>query len=373
MITIREVSSRKQRREFIRFPLKLYRGNPYFVPALYGDEKRLFKKNCHYNEISESVYFLAYDEAGKVVGRIHGILHLTANEKWRQRRVRFTRFDAIDDQRVADALFAALESWAKTRGMTEIVGPLGFSDLEREGLLIEGFDQLSTFEEQYNFPYYQKLIENCGYTKEVDWLEHRLSLPDEPDERLDRVADKIMKRYNLHVAEAKNTGEYLKLYAGKFFDILDKTYAEIYGTIPFTEAMKKDLIKSFRQILDLRFIRLILDEKGDPVCFGLCFPSIGCALQKSGGRLTIPTLFKILHAVKKPEIIDLGLIGVTAEYRNKGVTALLISEIMNLLKHEGVKFMETNLNLEDNYAILNYWKVFNSVQHKRRRSFVKEI
>ncbi len=372
MVIVQQVKTKKQQRAFVRFPLKLYKGNPNFVPPLYGDELAVFKKDYHYNEVAEATYFLAYRN-GKIVGRISAILHRTANEKWKQRRVRFTRFDCINDEQVAKALFSAVEKWAHDRGMSEVVGPLGFSDLEREGLLIEGFEELSTFEEQYNYPYYQKLIEACGYQKDVDWVEHKLYLPKEEDERIARLSDKIMKRYELHMGEAKNVRDFIARYADKFFDILDETYTDVYGCVPFTDAMKRELIKSFKQIIDLRFVALILDKDENPVCFGLCFPSIGKALQKSGGRLTIPTLVKILRSVKNPEIIDLGLIGVIPEYRNKGVTAVLVNGIMNMMKTGGVKYCETNLNLEENHAILNQWKAFDNVLHKRRRAFVKQI
>ncbi len=372
MIEIKQVKNKKEQREFVEFPLKLYKGNPNFVPPLYGDEMAVFKPDYHYYEVADAVYFLAYKD-GVTAGRISGILHRTANEKWRQRRVRFTRFDCIDDIEVARALFGAVEKWAKEQGMSEVVGPLGFSDLEREGLLIEGFDELSTFEEQYNFPYYQALIEGCGYIKEVDWVEHKLYLPAERDVRMKRIANRIMERYGLHMAEAKNTNEFLARYSEKFFDILDETYADIYGCVPFTDKMKKELIKSFKQIIDMRFIALILDKDGEPVCFGLCFPSIGKALQKSGGRLTPAALLRVLRSVKKPEILDLGLIGVVPAYRNKGVTAILIEGIMDMLENSSVQYCETNLNLEDNYAVLNHWKAFANVQHKRRRCFVKSI
>lgn len=372
MIHIEEVKTRAQRRAFVQFPLKLYKGNPYFVPPLYMDEMKMFKKNYSYNDQAEAVYFLAYDEK-KVVGRISGILQRVANEKWKQKRVRFTRFDSIDDQEVANALFAAVENWAREKGMEEVVGPLNFSDLEREGLLIEGFDELATFEEQYNFPYYQKLIENLGYQKEVDWIEHKLYLPKERDERLPRLSQKILDRYGLHMSEAKNTRDFLKKYADKFFEVLDASYDEIYGTVPFTDNMKKTLIANFKLIIDLKFIRIILDKDERPVCFGICFASLAKALQKSGGRLTIPALFRVLKAVKHPQIIDLALIGVVEEYRMKGVSSVLINELINMLDEDGVEYCETNLNLEDNYSIHNMWKSFDSVQHKRRRSYVKKI
>ena len=372
MIEIQEVRSSKQKREFLQFPLKLYKGNDCFVPPLYGDEKKIFRANYHYYEQSEAVYYLAYENR-KVVGRISGILQRASNEKWGQKRVRFTRFDCIDDPAVAKALFAAVEGWAKRRGMQEIVGPLGFSDLEREGLLIEGFDELATFEEQYNFPYYQSLIEGCGYEKEVDWLEHKLYLPKELDPRYERLSARIMERYNLHFSTAKNINEFLKKHADDIFRLIDITYDEIYGTVPFSASMKKELIASFKMIVDLRFVGVILDENERPVCFGFCLPSISRAVQPSGGKLTIPTIFRILKSVKNPQIIDLALIGVVPEYRMKGVSSVILYRLMQMLQTEGVEYCETNLNLEDNYSILNQWRAFDNVQHKRRRCFIKKL
>ena len=192
MVEVREVTTPALRRAFLNFPLKLYRGNDCFVPPLYGDEKKLFRKDYHYYEHAEAVYFIAL-RGKKVVGRISGIIQRAANERWHQKRVRFTRFDCIDDKEVAAALFGKVEAWAREKGMEEAVGPLGFSDLEREGLLIEGFDELSTFEEQYNYPYYQALIEGLGYEKEVDWVEHKLYAPAQPDERIREVREKMMQ------------------------------------------------------------------------------------------------------------------------------------------------------------------------------------
>lgn len=374
MITVSEVKTAKQRKQFVNFPLKLYKNNSYFVPPLYGDEMDVFKKNYMYYDTCEAVYYLAYDEAGHVVGRISGILQKASNEKWGQKRVRFTRFDAIDDQQVADVLFAAVEAWARQKGMEEVVGPLGFSDWEREGLLIEGFDYLSTFEEQYNYPYYQRLIENCGYGKDVDWLEHRLyRLPDAELERFGRVSGKMMERCGLRFDNSKNTDEFIKLYADKFFEIVDTTYAQIYGTVPFTDKMKKALIANFRLIIDVKFVTVILDKDDNVVAFGLCFPGIGEALQKSGGRLTLPTIVKLLKLVKHPKVLDMGLIGVTDEYKHKGIATAVLYHFAKQLSDSGVEYAETNLNLEDNLPVINLWKNFEHIQHKRRRSFVKKI
>ena len=271
MIEIREVKGRKEIKRFIEFPLDMYKNNPYFVPPLYGDEKKLFRKDYVYADQCDTVYYNAYRD-GKIVGRISGILQKAANEKWGQKRVRFTRFDAIDDPEVAKALFDAVEAWAKEKGMEEVVGPLGFSDLEREGLLIDGFEWLSTFEEQYNFPYYQKLIEDLGYEKEVDWIERRMFPPEKVDERIIRISDRIMERYGLRIAKTKNTREFLRLYADKFFEILDTTYAEIYGTVPFTDKMKALMIDNFKLIIDQRFVQVIVDKDDRIVCLGCASP-----------------------------------------------------------------------------------------------------
>lgn len=373
MVEIKEVKTKKQQKEFLNFPLDMYKDNPYFAPPIYSAEKTIFRADYMYYDQSEAVYYNAYRD-GKIVGRISGILHLAANAKWGQTRVRFTRFDSIDDQEVASALFNAVENWAKEKGMTEVVGPLGFSDLEREGLLIEGFDYLNTFEEQYNYPYYQKLIENCGYGKEVDWIEHQLTLPESGlDPRVTEISFRMMKRYNLHFGTAKNTSEFLKKYAEKIFKIWDETYDKIYGTVPFTEKMKKDSVTNFKLLIDLRYLTIILDENEDVVAFGVVFPSITKALQKTGGRLTLGCIARVLRSVKRPEVVDLGVIGVTEKYMNKAISTAIFAKMAQSDLWKSVKYLETNLNLEDNDSINNMWKMFNDNQHKRRRCFIKQL
>ena len=369
---LREVKTRKEIRDFVNFPLRLYKGNPYFVPCFYADELALFKDDYLYRDQADYVCYSVYD-GKKIVGRIVGILQKVSNEKWKQKRVRFNRFDCIDDQEVADMLLGAVEDWARSLGMDEVVGPLGFSDMEREGLLIEGFDYLSTFEEQYNYSYYQRLIENHGYTKEVDWLERRLFLKGKPSDRLTRFSNLIMERNHLHFAEAKNTKDFLKKYGEKFFELCEKTYDPLYMTVPFSENIKKSLVKSFELIIDLRFVAMILDENENPICFGLVFPSIGKAIQKSGGRMTPATLVRLLRAIKKPRVLDFALIGVDPAYANRGVPAVLLGKTQEYLAMAGIEYAETNLNLETNQSVQNLWKNFESIQHKRRRSFVRSL
>ena len=369
---LREVKTRKEIRDFVNFPLRLYKGNPYFVPCFYADELALFKDDYLYRDQADYVCYSVYD-GKKIVGRIVGILQKVSNEKWKQKRVRFNRFDCIDDQEVADMLLNAVEDWARSLGMDEVVGPLGFSDMEREGLLIEGFDYLSTFEEQYNYSYYQRLIENHGYTKEVDWLERRLFLKGKPSDRLTRFSNLIMERNHLHFAEAKNTKDFLKKYGEKFFELCEKTYDPLYMTVPFSENIKKNLVKSFELIIDLRFVAMILDENENPICFGLVFPSIGKAIQKSGGRMTPATLIRLLRAIKKPRVLDFALIGVDPAYANRGVPAVLLGKTQEYLAMAGIEYAETNLNLETNQSVQNLWKNFESIQHKRRRSFLRSF
>lgn len=372
MIEIKEVKTKKDEKEFIDFPLRLYKGNPYFVPPLYGDEKALFKKETVYSEQAETVFYVAKKD-GKTVGRIQGILQRVSNEKWNQKRVRFTRFDCIESQDVANELFSAVENWARGKGMAEVVGPLGYSDLDREGLLVEGFDQISTFEEQYNYAYYPALLEAAGYKKEVDWVEWKLSAPKEIDERIERVSNRMMEKYGLRLGTAKNSREFVKKWGDEFFKVLDETYVEIYQSVPFTEKMKKNLIDSFKLIINVNYATVILDKNDKVVGFGIAFPSIGKAIQKSGGRLTPAAIVRLLKAIKKPKVIDLALIGVIPEYRNKAIATSIISGMMKMLTDGGIEYAETNLNLETNANILNQWKAFDSVQHKRRRSYVKQL
>lgn len=372
MLEIREVKTKKEQRAFLNFPLKMYKDNPCFVPPLYMDEKKIFNDDYVYLDTCEAVYFNAYRD-GKQVGRISGILQKASNELRNEKRVRFTRFDAVNDPEVAKGLFAAVEKWALDKGMDTICGPLGFSDLEREGLLIEGFDQLSTFEEQYNADYYQRLIEECGYEKEVDWLESKIMLPESDDGTLEKMTDFIMKRYDLHFGQSKNTRDFLKKYADQFFELLDSAYADIYGTVPFTDGMKKMMMDNFKLIIDTKHVAVILDQDEQVVCLGICFPSIARTVQKSGGHITPAALVKLLRAIKHPKIIDLGLVAVRRDYLNRGIATAISAELMKMLREDGVEYAETNLNLEDNSAILNMWKRFKTEQHKRRRSFVKKL
>ena len=370
MVSVKEVKTARDIKEFIEFPLRLYKDCPYFVPPLYSDEKKLLRSGgC--SDTAESVFFLAVRD-GKTVGRIQGIIQKQYNETHDTSDARFTRFDTIDDKEVAEALFSAIEGWASDCGMKKICGPLGYDDLDREGLLIEGFEENSTFEEQYNYEYYAGLIEGCGFTKDVDWLEYELKMPEKRNEMLARVAKRTMEMHGLHIASTKlNKRAYIEKYRDGFFECLDVCYRHLYGTVPISPEKQDELIAQFMMIVNKEYAVFICDKDERVVGFGLCFPAIGDAVKKSGGRLTPATIWRILKAVKNPETIDLGLVAIRPEYQNAGINAVIINGMLDILEEGKVKRCETNLNLESNTAVQAQWKYFNARQHKRRRSYKK--
>ena len=373
MIEIVRVVSKKDKKEFVDFPLRMYKDNKYFAPPIYADEMTIFSNKNAYFASSESVFFLAKED-GKTVGRIQGIIQKQYNEIHNEKRLRFTRFDAVDDERVAKALFDALIEFGKEKQMEILCGPLGYSDLEREGLLVYGFDQMSTFAEQYNYPYYEKLIESVGLTKEVEWLEFKVKFPKTKSEKIKRVAERTLEINNLHIADPKlSKRKLLKKYADGIFNCLDVCYKELYGTVPFTDEVKKQVLSQFNLVIAKKYILVILDENDEVVAFAFCMPAIGKALQKSSGKLTLPAIVKLLKAIKNPNVIEFCLIGVVPKYQSKGVNAIALDGIMDMLSKGNISHCETNLCLDYNSKILAQWKYFDAENHKRRRSYFKKI
>ncbi len=372
-LKIISVKTKKDRKEFVEYPLRLYKGNPYFVPPFYADEMNIFTSKNIYNQTCDNAFFLA-KRGKKTVGRIQGIIQKQYNEIRNSTQARFTRFDCENNLETAKALFNAVEVWAKINCMTNVVGPLGYSDLEREGLLIEGFNFLATFEEQYNYDYYGSLVEGCGYSKDVDWLEHRIFSCKEDFSRYNKILEHTLKKYNLHLGDKTlSKREYINRYKDGIFNCLDECYKNLYGTVPFTDGMKKQIIEQFVLFIDPKYIATVLDENEEVVAFGLCMPGLGEAVQKSGGRLTPACILRLLKSLKKPRSIDFALVGIMPRYRNTGLTVFMFTVLENLFKDTNIEYMETNLNLEDNVAILSMWKRFEHIQHKRRRSYIKQL
>lgn len=373
MVEIVQVKTKKQQKKFVMFQLELYKNNPYFVPPIISDELTIFDKNKNANyDDCETIYYLAYRD-GKVVGRIAGILQRASNKKMSQKYVRFSRVDFINDIEVARALFEAVESWAKSLGMEAVHGPLGFNDLEREGLLIEGFDQMSCFEENYNYHYYKGIIEQLGYEKDVDWLEYLFPIADKVDERAVRLSELLKKKYGLKTVEIKNTTKLIDLYKDQIFALINECYSPLYGVVPITKKLEDQLVKQFKLVISHRFISLVVDNEGKLVGLGVVFPSIAKAIKAMNGKLFSFKIFKLLRAIKKPKLVDTVFIAVTAEYRNKGVTAFIFNEIWSNLIDLKVTQAESLLQLESNITIRNQFASFNGKQHKRRRCFIKHI
>ena len=373
MVKLKEVKTKKDIKTFVDFPNKLYKDCKYYSYPLRSDELGMFnpKKNLSLSDC-EVVSYLAYND-GEVVGRIQGIIQRAYNKKTGENRIRFSRFDSVNDIEVARALFDAIEKWGKEHGMTIIHGPLGYSDLDREGMLIEGFDEMCTFEEWYNYPYYKELLERLGYEKDVDWLERKIYPPDKVDAKVERIAQMVEKRYNLKKVEMKSKRKFLKKYKDGIFDVLDEAYNDLYGVVPYTKELKEQLFKQFKAYVDLKFCFVIVDENDKVISFGVSLPALNKAVYKSRGRLTIPAIFRLLKALKHPEVVDFAIIGVKPEWQNRGVNALALRYIMANMAKFGVKYCETNLCLENNVKINQTWSYIKHDIVRRRRAFKKEL
>ncbi len=375
-VTIKQVSTAKELRAFIRFNYILYKDNPYSVPDLYDDMLNTFdpKKNAAL-EFCEAAYFLAYRE-GKIVGRVAAIINKRANETWNKRSVRFGWIDFIDDPEVSKALIETVEQWGKERGMTEIQGPLGFTDMDAEGMLVEGFDELSTMATIYNYPYYPKHIEQMGFEKDADWVEFRINVPDSVPEKMQRIADIVCRKYKLHVKKLKNMKEVNRgNYGPRIFKLINECYAQLYGYSQMTERQIMQYVKRYLPILDLRMVTLIEDENNELVGVGVSMPSLSVALQKAKGRLLPFGWYYLLKALywKKPHTLDLLLVGIKPEYQSKGVNALLFTDLIPAYNKLGLLDAESNPELETNNKVQAQWEYFETRQHKRRRAYRKQI
>ena len=374
-ILIKNVSNKKDLKRFIRFNYELYKNNPYSVPDLYDDMVGTFstEKNAAF-EFCEADYFLAYKD-DKLVGRVSAIINRRANETWNKKEVRFGWIDFVDDPEVSKALLDTVEAWGKERGMEAIVGPLGFTDMDAEGMLVEGFDQLSTMATIYNYPYYPQHMERLGFEIEADWVEYKLTVPDKLPEKFVRISEIILQKYNLKIRKLKRSEIKEKNYGQKIFDLINEAYAPLYGYSKMTQGQINQYIKTYLPLIDLRMVSLVEDEAGELVAVGISMPSLSKALQKAKGKMLPFGWFHLLKAlfVKKPDVLDLLLVGVKPEYQSKGVNALLFYDLVPTYQKMGFKYGESNPELELNKKVQAQWSAFESVQHKRRRAFRKSI
>ena len=375
-VEIKKVNSKAELKRFIRFNYEFYKENKYAVPDLYDDMLNTFspKKNAAF-EFCEADYFLAYRE-GQIVGRVAAIINHRANEQWNKRTVRFGWIDFIDDIEVSRALIDTVKQWGKERGMDCLEGPLGFTDMDAEGMLVEGFDQLSTMATIYNYPYYPQHMEQLGLQKSADWVEMKIYVPDSIPEKHKRISDIIARKYNLHIRKLTSKKEVLRSGIGhQIFRLINDAYAPLFNFSRMTERQIDQYVKMYVPVLDLRMVSLVENEQNEIVAVGISMASLSEALQKAKGRLFPFGWFYLLRALlwKRPKMLDLLLVGVRPDYQNKGVNALLFTDLIPVYQQLGFEYAESNPELEQNEKVQNQWQYFKTEQHKRRRCYKQSI
>lgn len=375
-VEIKKVSSRKELKKFVRFNYEFYKENPYSVPELYEDVLNTFseEKNPAY-EFCESQCFLAWRD-GKIVGRVAAIINHRANETWNKKVVRFGWIDFIDDIEVSRALIEAVKMWGKERGMSEIEGPLGFTDMDPEGMLIEGFDQLSTMATIYNYPYYPAHMEKLGFGKAADWVEMKIYIPDAIPEKHQRISDIIQRKYNLHIHKYTSKKEVINNGVGrKIFELINEAYAPLFGFSKMTDRQIDLYVNMYIPVVDLRMVSIVEDENNDIVAVGITMPSLSQALQRAKGKMFPLGWYHLLKALmwKRPKMLDLLLIAVRPDFQGKGVNALLFTDLIPVYQQMGFEYAESNPELEWNEKVQSQWQYFKTEQHKRRRCFKAEI
>ncbi len=374
-ILIKAVTSRKDLKIFARFANNLYKGNRFYVPSMPWDDLNTFdkKKNGAF-EFCEAGFYLAY-RGSEVVGRVAAIVNSKANEAWKVRQVRFGWFDFIDDIEVSRALLDKVIEFGRERGMTQIVGPLGFTDFDPEGMLVEGFDRLSTMALIYNHPYYPEHMKKLGYVKETGWVEYRITIPEELPERHIKLARLVMERNGLKIRKLTRRQVKKEKYGRKLFELINETYCVLYGYSLLSEKQIDLYVDVYLGMVDLRMVTFIEDSEGNLIAAGVTMPSLSEALQKCRGELLPFGWWHLLKSMylKKPDTLDLLLVGVKPEWQNKGVNSLLFLDLFKTVKDMGFKYAETNANLETNAKVQAMWAPFEKELHKRRWVFAKEI
>lgn len=372
MVEIVEVKNNRDLKKFVAYVNELYKDNKYFVPDLIVDEVNTLRKdkNPAY-EFSDGVFYLAYRN-GKIVGRIGVLVNRRANEKWGHNYARFSHFDFIDDYEVSSKLMETAIKWSKEHGHTIIHGPLGLTDIDHQGMMVEGFEELDMFITIYNAPYYKDHLEKMGFEKEIDWVEYQIPVPKKPVEKYSRIAEIVKKKYGYKLIEFSRKKDILK-WAEKVFELYNLAYAPLYGTSLLSDKQIKKYIDSFFGFVNPDFIKIVVNREDEVIGFGITFPSLSKAMQKAKGKLFPFGFIHILRAIKKNDTLDLYLIAIHPDYQGTGANALLLESILDeAIKHK-LKFAETGPELEDNIAVQTMWKYVERRQHRRRRIYTKKI
>lgn len=375
MIEIKQIEPTKANlKKFTQFQIDLYDGNPYYVPPLVSDDvATLLPEANPAFDFCEAAYFMAYRN-GKPVGRIAAMINRQVNEKSGSKDARFGFIDFIDDPEVSAALLKAAEDWGRKKGMTKIIGPLGFTDLDHEGMLVNGFEELSTMATIYNYPYYPEHMEKHGYKKESDWLEFLMEVPDEIPEKYNRIAEIVKKKFGLRVLKYTNRKRIKMEYGHALFHLINDAYKDLYQYSMLTERQIDHYIDVYLNLLNLDLVTLIVDANGKLVGVGISMPSMSRALQKSKGKMLPFGWYHLLKGLKgKNDRVDLLLVAVHPDYQNKGVNALLFQDLIPYYIKNGYKYAESNPEMESNAKVQSQWEYFTTRQHRRRRSFAKKL
>ena len=374
-VVVKTVESKADLKTFVKFPLQLYKNCPYYVPNLYADEMvALDSQKNAMGKYSLSRKFLAYKD-GKVVGRIAAIINQIANKDWAHAEVRFGWVDFIDDKEVSKALVDAVIAFGRENGMTTIAGPLGFTDFDNEGCVVEGFDDISSFMLKYNYPYYRAHFEALGMEKINDWLEYRVYVPEQVPEKVVKAAQLVSERYNLHIRKISKKEVRKENYGRKLFDLVNRTYCQLFDFTVLPPEVIDQYVDTFLGVLDMKYITLVEDAEGKLVAMALTMPSIAHAVKKANGYL-FPLgwwhIFKSMY-IKHEEALELMLIAVDPDYRNRGVHAMLFNELIPNLIEGGFKYGESNAEMETNSSVQNIWNIYQKDFKRRRRVFGKTI
>lgn len=371
-IVIKRVSSGRDLKRFIDFSYRLYKGNPYYCPQLRLDEWRtLHRKKNKAFEYCEAEYWLAYRD-NRIVGRVAGIINPVANKQWNHNFVRFGWIDFMDDPEISRRLIETVEEWGKTKGMTGIHGPLGFTDLDNEGMLIEGFEEMSILTSIYNYPYYPEHIKALGFEMAADWVQHEFPIPDQIPEKVSRMAELVCQRYNIRPLVVKKRKE-LRPYARKMFVMMNDAFSVLYGYGTITEDQMDAYTKQYFGFIRPEFVSILIDSDDDVVGFGISMPNLTKALQRCNGRLFPFGFLHILNAIRRNDVVDMYLVGVRPDFHGKGVTALIFHELHKAYIKYGIRLAISSNQLEENAKALTIWKNYESRQHIRRRCWVRHF
>jgi hypothetical protein len=371
-IDIKEAITPSGLQKFVHFANDLYKGDPYWVPFPLHAEIKLLRQDKNPSfKYCEARYFLAYKE-GKIVGRVAAILNHSHIDKWGQKYMRFGWMEFIDDPKVSAALVRAVEDWAAEKKMTAVHGPLGFTDLDRNGFLVEGFNEVGTLTANHTLPYYPRHMENLGYHKDIDWLEYEITVPDQVDREIVEKAEQIRRSNNLHLLQPRSKADLLP-YTNQIFELMNTVYRDKYGTVPLDSAQINAYMKYFFPLANHRFISVVLDEADRVVAFSISYPSLTKTLQRSGGRLIPSGVLKLANSTSGSERVELMIHGVADSYAGMGISVVVMNAMLQNFHKYGIKVVESNPEMEDNESLPVQWKFFTVRQHKRRRCYIKQL